>query len=167
MAGSRNQSLGATLSGPSERDVEITARVSTNVVAAGDGQWVYFVARRSGDGSEYRSKLKLMPDGRVLLGFSRTSNGSESPIAVGVDSGVTYATGSFLKVRISITGSGPTTLRMKVWRDGQTEPSAWQHTATDGTTNLQDAGQVALQTYLPANGSVATIRFDDLVVTRP
>ena len=167
MVGAQNRSLVATLAGLSVRDVEITGRVSTSVLAAGDGQWVYFVARRSGDGSEYRSKLKLMPDGRALLGFSRTANGSESPIAVGVDSGVTYAAGSFLKVRVSITGSGPTTLRMKVWREGQTEPGSWQHTATDGTSNLQDAGQVALQTYLPGNGSVATIRFDDLVVTSP
>jgi hypothetical protein len=79
---------------------------------------------------------------------------------------VNYSAGSFLKVRVSVTGSGPTTLRMKVW-SGQSEPSSWQHTVTDGTSNVQDAGRVALQAYTPGNGVAATIRFDDLIVKRP
>ena len=164
---SPNQSHGATLFNTSVRDVDVRFRVSADVLPAGDGNWIYLVSRRSTDGSEYRTKLRLLSDGRVLVGTSKTSSGVESPIAVEVASGVTFSVGSYLEVRASVTGAGPTTLRLKVWRSGQAEPSAWNITGTDGTGALQDAGAVALLSYLPGNGRAATLRFDDLVVRRP
>lgn len=164
---SPDQSRGATLFDAPARDLDVRLRLSTDVVPAGDGNWIYLVTRRSTDGSEYRTKLRLLSDGRVLVGISRTSGGVESPIAVEAVSGVSFSAGSYLEVRASVTGSGPTTLRLKVWRSGQAEPSAWNVTSTDGTGALQDAGAVALLSYLPGNGRSATLRFDDLVVRRP
>jgi hypothetical protein len=63
-----------------------------------------------------------------------------------------------------VTGASPTTLKVKVWRAGQSEPSGWQVTATDSTSTLQDAGAVALQSYVSGNGRAATLSFDDLMV---
>ena len=163
---SAGQSRGATLFNAPASDVDVRFRVSTDVAPAGDGQWIYLVTRRSSDGSEYRTKLLLMADGRVLAGISKTSGGAESPIVIGASSGVTVSAGSYLEVRASVIGSGTTTLRLKVWRSGQSEPSGWTVTATDATAALQDGGAVALQSYLPANGRASTLRFDDLVVRR-
>ncbi len=163
---SAGQSRGATLYNAPARDVDVRFRVSTDVTPAGDGHWIYLVTRRSSDGSEYRTKLRLLADGRVLAGISKTNGGAESPIVIGASSGVTVSAGSYLEVRASVIGSGTTTLRLKVWRSGQSEPSGWTVTGTDATKALQDGGAVALQSYLPANGRASTLRFDDLVVRR-
>ncbi len=167
MSIAKGQSLGATLYDSPARDLDITVRVATSVLAAGNGQFIYVIGRRAADGSEYRAKLKLLPDGRVLVGISKTSGGTESRIRKNSDSGVTYAAGTNLMIRVSVTGAGPTTLRVKVWRSGQAEPSTWQKTATDSMAALQDAGALALQSYVPGNGRAATVSFDDLSVVAP
>jgi hypothetical protein len=157
-------SRGATLYGASTRDVDMTVKFATDVMSRGDGQFVYLIARRATDGSEYRLKVRLLADGRVLTGLSKTSNGVEAPIEVGVDSGLSYVAGSYLHVRASVTGASPTTLKVKVWRAGQAEPTGWQVTATDATSSLQDAGAVGIQSYVAGNGRAATLSIDDLVV---
>ncbi len=160
-----NQTRAAVLSGASARDVDFRFRVSTDVAPTGDGHWVYAASRRAADGSEYRTKLRLMPNGDVLVGISKTSGGAETPITVNIDAGINFTVGSYLLFRASVTGGGTTTLKVKVWRSGQAEPSGWTLTGTDSTAALQDSGAPALLSYAPANGRSATLRFDDLVVT--
>ena len=67
-------------------------------------------------------------------------------------------------VRLQVTGTDPTTIRLKVWPAGATEPAAWQTTATDSTAALQGAGAIGLSGYL--SGSVTNapvvLRLDDL-----
>jgi hypothetical protein len=74
-----------------------------------------------------------------------------------------------LRLRLQVTGTSPTTIRSKVWRDGAAEPAAWQVTAEDSTESLQKAGSVGLMTYLwgSATNFPVVVRFDDLSVKVP
>jgi hypothetical protein len=66
-------------------------------------------------------------------------------------------------VRLQVTGTGPTSLRAKVWVAGTTEPAAWAVSATDATAGLQAAGSVGVGDYLSGSATNApvVVRFDD------
>ncbi len=162
----RGQSRGATLLAASARDIDIRLRLSADTNTGGDGAWVYLVSRRGTDGSEYRTKLRLGSNGMVYAGISKTAQNRESPLVSEVSTGVTWSATSPLQVRATVGGSGTTTLRIKVWRAGQSEPSGWALTASDATPALQDSGALALLGYGASNGREVTLRFDDWTVTR-
>jgi PKD repeat protein len=64
-------------------------------------------------------------------------------------------------------GSGTTTLRTRVWRDGTTEPTTWQLTKTDATAANQVAGAFGVRAYLSGgvtNGPIV-YAFDDFAAT--
>jgi hypothetical protein len=70
-------------------------------------------------------------------------------------------------VTLSVTGAGPTTVQAKVWRDAETEPAAWQLSATDATTAMQAPGAVGVITYVTGantNGTT-TLSVDSFKVT--
>ncbi len=83
-------------------------------------------------------------------------------------SGVTYTAGQWLWTRTQIEGTNPTTIRVKVWADGQNEPTTWQYTASDSAAAaLQRAGALGLSSRLSASVTNApiTFSFDDFYVT--
>ena len=53
-----------------------------------------------------------------------------------------------------VTGTAPTSLRLKLWSSTTTEPAAWTAVATDSTAVLQAKGSVALTAYLSAGSTV-------------
>jgi hypothetical protein len=55
---------------------------------------------------------------------------------------------------------------LKVWRQGQVEPSVWAYKATDDTPALQADGSVGLHSFLSRDSTNAPVRytFDDLAV---
>jgi hypothetical protein len=63
-------------------------------------------------------------------------------------------------------GAGPTTIRIKAWADGQTEPANWQYTATNSAANLQVAGNPGFRIYISGgtNNAPITFGFDDYLV---
>jgi hypothetical protein len=82
--------------------------------------------------------------------------------------GGAYVADERLQVRLSVTGTAPTTVRWKVWRAGTTEPAAWTVTTTDSTPALQTAGHVGFQSYLSSSATAVplTTTVDDLRVER-
>ena len=64
---------------------------------------------------------------------------------------------------MQVTGTNPTTVRLKVWPATQPSPPAWQTTGTDTFAALQNPGAVGLTTYL--SGSVTNapvvVRLDE------
>ena len=70
---------------------------------------------------------------------------------------VTYVPGAKLNVRFEAVGTNPTTLRMKAWPAANTEPTAWQLTATDNTSALQTAGSVGIRSYLSGSATNAPV----------
>ena len=79
---------------------------------------------------------------------------SETTISSVNVAGLTVAAGQKVWVRFQAVGTGSTTLRVKVWKDGTTEPTAWTTTGVNTTAELQDAGGVGVSTSL--SGSATT-----------
>lgn len=118
---------------------------------------VTLVGRRVGS-SYYGGRLWLNADGTVRLYALR----DETPL---LDSSLvtsSYKAGTVYNVKTEVTGTSPTTVRVKVWAAGANEPSAWTLSATDSTSSLQTAGTTAIKTYLSSSGTgTSTIALDD------
>ena len=156
---------GAILPRVSATNTDTLLRVKTDKPAVGGPQQVLLVAR-NGAGNEYRAKLIFRPEGTRLqaekfVGGKLTALSPEVAVP-----NPTHSAGNWYRVRAQVTGTNPTTLRMKVWPDGQAEPAAWQYTATDSEPALQTAGRAGIKTYLGARVANApvTFGFDDYLV---
>jgi hypothetical protein len=72
-------------------------------------------------------------------------------------------------VRFQAVGTSPTTLRVKVWAQGQAEPAGWLLTRTDSAGPLQGAGSVGFYHYVSGSTADAPVVFtvDDVWVGPP
>jgi hypothetical protein len=78
---------------------------------------------------------------------------------------LTYTAGTQLQVRLQVTGTTSTTVRARVWKVGDTEPTTWRVSNIDTTTTaLQAAGYIGVQSYVSgtATSTPVTVKFDDL-----
>jgi PKD repeat protein len=162
-------STGATravlLAGVSARDVDVTFRVRSDKTASGGAQYVYAVARRNGNNA-YRPKIILNTNGSVAVHSGVLLNNSESSVAPAIIvPGLTHGANTFIWVRAQLSGSSPTTIRVKAWADGQAEPSGWHFTATNSAAAVQSAGSVGLRAYMSSTNAPVTFSFDDYLVT--
>ena len=160
MAGA-GQGVSSFLAGTST-DTEIRAIVGADKPATGGAIFTSVVGRRVGT-SDYRAKVRLLTTGGVQIFVTRVS-GTETDLVNLTVPGLTYAVGDRLQVRFQVTGTAPTTLRLKVWKVGTVEPAAWQLTTTDATAALQAGGGVGFVTYLSGAATNAPVvgLFDDL-----
>jgi PKD repeat protein len=159
----------ALLNSVSQRDVDLTFRVSTNKAASGGNYFVYAVARRNGN-NEYRPQIHLRANGSVGVHGSAVVNNSESGIGSAVTvPGLNHTANNFIWVRAEVTGASPTTIRVKAWADGQTEPTGWNYTGTNSSGALQSAGALGLRVYIGSgvNNAPVTFSFDDYQVAGP
>jgi CSLREA domain-containing protein len=159
----------ALLNSTSAQDVDISFRVRTDKTLAGGNAFIYAVARRVGaSNSEYRPRIILLPDGSVRAHASVLVNGSESPLASPVTvPGLSHTAGAYIWFRAQVTGANPTTVRVRVWADGQSEPTTWHFSATNTAAGLQGPGSLGLRAYIAGavTNAPITFRFDDYVVT--
>ncbi len=96
-------------------------------------------------GRRVRARVHLLGTGAVRADLLRTVGGARTTLGSQVTvSGLTYAAGESLAVRVQAIGGSPTQLRMKVWRAGTVEPNAWTVTAADSTAGLQVAGSIGV-----------------------
>jgi PKD repeat protein len=159
---------GAYLNGISTTDADVSVAVSSDKVGTGNGAYVWLAARRISGAGEYRARIRLRPSGVVSLQLSRTDAASLET-AIGTEqtiSGLTYAAGTVLHLRLQAVGTSPTALQAKVWTD-DTEPD-WQVTGSDATAALQAPGSVGIRTYLSGSTTNApiTLTFDDFKADR-
>ena len=154
--------LGAT----TRTDTDLRATFTVDKVPTGNGLYLTVVGRRTGSNSEYQGRVMLLPSGDINVGLAAL-RGSAALSTVVTEQrliGVRYAAGTQLVVRMQVTGTGPTTLRLKVWPAGTVEPAAWRLTATDNGAGLQAAGAVGVAAYLSSGATNApvTLRMSDL-----
>ncbi len=141
-----------------------TVKVSADKIADGGGSYVSLGGRATGT-NDYRAKVKIAANGVLTLYLVRVVNNAETTlVSTNLGSAFNYTVGSTLQIRLEVTGTSPTTVRAKVWKTSQTEPSAWQLTTSDSTAGLQTAGGIALVSYLTSTVTnlPVTFRFDDL-----
>lgn len=136
-------SRAALLNGASAQDVELSFKYATNIVA-NNRIYVYGVARKTGT-SEYRAKISNS-NNTLYLQASKIVSGSEITLLPEVKiTNITFAANTFIDIKSQFIGSNPTTVNVKVWKDGQAEPSTWQISVTDSEASLQQAGSVGLR----------------------
>src|SRR5207249_11743253 len=92
-----------------------------------------------------RSVVQITQSGTVSYGFRRVLGGNNVSVVQYVTAPFTFSPGSTYMVRTQVTGTAPTTLRMKVWRAGTVEPTSWGVEATDSAAALQTAGLVGVR----------------------
>ena len=145
---------------------EIQAEVGNDVPATGGGIYHHLYLRDIPGSGTYTAKVRYLANGTVNVSLNRDAAflGRETVVP-----GLTYRPGDRLTVRAQATGTSPTTLKVKVWKTGTPEPSAWQLTATDSTTALQAPGRVGLGAYLSGSATAVPVftRWDNLQVGPP
>lgn len=168
LAGVSTQRI-ASLQSVSAADVDSKIKVKTDKVpAAGE----VFISQRLREGSlgNYRATLRLQ-DGAVYLQAQKflTSTNVTTDLTPRQEvAGLTHVAGTSLWLRSQISGSNPTTLSIKVWSNGQTEPTDWQYTTTDSSaTQITTSGYVGILTRTSSTITNLPIVFnyDDYLVT--
>ncbi|GAB4070821.1 hypothetical protein GCM10028777_37230 [Angustibacter speluncae] len=146
-------------------DLLLTTTVDKAPTGSGSMLWVR--ARRVTGAGDYRSKIWWQTTGLKVSLVRANASGTETLVSPTVTVPGAFAPGDRVRVRTQVTGTSPTTLRLKVWREGTPEPAAWTTTASDSTAGLQVAGSITLSTYVSGsatNGPV-TVSVDDVVAT--
>ncbi|MGI9821984.1 PKD domain-containing protein [Agromyces sp. Marseille-Q5079] len=136
---------------------QVAVTIDKDVVA---GQTVAGIVGRQVGTDFYQGRIRLQPGGSVSLQLMRGSSVILSNTTV---SGLTFAAGDTLLIKVSVTGTNPTTIAGKIWKAGTAEPLTWQATTTDATAAMQAAGSVGLESYISSTATniPITVRFDD------
>ncbi len=156
----------ALLNTPTARDIDIVFRVAVDKVASGGNYIVYAVARRNST-NEYRPRIQFLSNGSVAVGASVVINNTETILgAWATVSGLTQSANGYIWVHAQVSGTSPTTIKVRAWADGTTEPGTWQYTATDSTAAVQAAGSLGLRLWVAKAATTApiTFSFDDYSV---
>ncbi|MGC0271840.1 PKD domain-containing protein [Pseudactinotalea sp. Z1739] len=146
-------------------DSDTALTLSLDKPPSGGDTYISVDSRRVGNES-YRMKIRFQPNQTMLL-LTRTVNGTETNLSHVVVPGATYQAGDVFNVRFQAEGEDATTLRARIWRTTDEEPTDWQVTTTDSTPELQRPGGLALVTYLSGSVDNAPVeaRFTDLRTT--
>ena len=157
--------VAARLNSVSVTDADLAFDVSMDKAATGGGNYVYAFGRTVPGAGSYSATTRVLNTGDVQVLLLRTVGTTETNLANRTVSGLSYAAGDVLHVRLQVTGTGTAALKLKVWK-GDTEPSDWTLTANDSTAALQAAGGVGLGAYVSGSGTnlPITFSFDDLLL---
>lgn len=149
----------ATVQGATTSAADVTVVLTTDKPATGSGIYLNVVGRRITGAGDYRGQLRLVSGGAVSATVVRKNglNVVSTVIASKSVSGLTYSPGDLLRIRFQVTGTAPTTLRLKVWREGATEPSDWFLSGSDSTAALQASGYVGLEPVLSGSATNAPV----------
>ena len=153
----------AYLNSVSSTDTDLTADFSIDKVGTGNtGTQIALVARGNASNA-YRGKVAISSTGAVTAYLTKVVSGAESTVIQTTVTGMTYAAGDTLHLRMQAIGSGRT-LKFKVWKGSDAEPSAWRLSTTDSTAAVQSASGVGVWTYLSgaATNAPVTVSVDNV-----
>jgi hypothetical protein len=145
----------AALTTISAADVNAVVDMAMDKRPAGGSGYFFLDGRKSGT-SGYRAKVTVATSGALTLSLVRVTNNAETALASQA-TGLTYTAGTTMRVRLSLTGTSPTTLRAKLWPATGAEPAAWTVNATDSTAERQNPAGIGLASYLSGAATNAPI----------
>ena len=146
-------------------DADVQVRVATDQVPVGSGYWLNVVGRSVSSANEYRTRVRFSSTGLFVGAYRVVNGGSSSVIGAEVPTGLVATPGQFYRIRMNVSGTNPTTIKIKVWLDGATEPTNWLVTQTDFSASIQAPGTVGLTTWMQGTTLLPLVfSFDDLVV---
>ena len=143
----------AYLPSVSNTTTETAATFTTDKAPTGGGQYVSLIGRRVTATDDYRAKIRFGSNGAVAVWLARMQSGAETVLTSVTVPGLTFAPGDQISVREQVSGTSPTTVRVKVWKVGSPEPAAWLLTGTDSAAALQNPGSVGLYTYVSSSST--------------
>lgn len=158
----------AYLTSVSTTDVDLAIDATVTDTPTGGGVYTSVIARRVAASTDYRAKLRFQGNGRVTAQLVRVVANAETVLTSLMVPDLVLAAGDTVRVRVQVTGTAPTTLRLKVWRAGTAEPSGWLSTATDTPPpSLQAPGHIGLLVFTSGSwtGARPVLRFDNLSAT--
>ena len=140
-------------------DTDITATVSVDRTAdTNSGTYTTLVSRRRSTNEQYAAILSLATTPPLIQVYRRDGKGSQINIgATALLTGMTYRAGDRWTMRLSTSGTNPTTIQVKAWPTASPEPSAWTVTRTDSTPVLQAAGTAGFSAYLSRRATVRSV----------
>jgi N-acetylneuraminic acid mutarotase len=145
------------LSQVSARDLEVFLRISfADAVVGRKRSAAAFLTLRGQEGGEHDRVGLVLKRGAVYL-RARTSSGERlfKDARLGRSSGK-----DVYRIRVSLEGASPTTLRAKAWRKGATEPSSWKQRVSNLGTEM--SGSIGIWTFSRSRARM-TMNFDNLV----
>ena len=146
-------------------DADVQVRVAADQTPVGSGYWLNVVGRSVSSANEYRARVRFSSTGLFVGAYRVVNGGSSSVMGTEVSTGLAVTPGQFYRVRMNVSGTNPTTIKIKVWLDGATEPASWLVTQTDSSASIQAQGTVGLTTWIQGTTPLPLIfTFDDLVV---
>ncbi len=157
----------ANLASTSSTSVDLRLSMASDQRSGSEGHWLDVIGRSVAGQGDYGAKLKLASDGSVSAWVVRNTGGTLTSLSEGKVSGLTFNGGDTVNIRLQVVGTGTTQLKLKVWKGGTAEPSAWTFSGSDSTAGMQKAGSLAINTYTggSASGGAITMAFDALSVT--
>jgi PKD repeat protein len=138
---------------------EVAGVVTSDKAPTGGGQYVSIIGRRVSATADYRAKFRMAAGGAVAVWLTRNASGAETVLSSATLAGVSYQAGDQLRVRLQVTGTAPTTVRVKLWENGTPEPASWNLTSTDNTAGFQTTGSAGLYAYLSSTTTNAPTVF--------
>jgi PKD repeat protein len=150
--------LSAYLGSVSSTDTDLRLGLAATPLPNSNGLYLTVVGRRVGTNAEYEGRVRIRGDGSVVVSLAALA-GSSTLVNLRnevVAPGLSAAAGATLRTRLVVTGTNPTTVKLKVW-SGSTEPADWLLSATDGTPVLQARGGIGLTAYLSSGSTTAPV----------
>ncbi len=155
------------LKSTSQQDIDVQFKVKISQIPIGNTIEVFWIGRQINTDNMYRGKIRLTSSNTVTLQGEKLVGGVETFLGAQASTGITLSADSYIWVRSQVTGTSPTTINMKVWASGDTEPVSWNYTATDSEATLQTVGSFGLRTLM--NSTVTNppilVTFDSLNAT--
>jgi hypothetical protein len=163
-----NQSRNAELQQVSVRDFSATvvAGVTTSLASSPHALWA-IEGRRSNNNNYYAGRFRASATGAIEIGAQKVVGGTFTNLGSGWVSvpRETWSDGNTYRLKVEMTGSPTTTIKVKVWRVGTAEPAGWDFQTTDSSSILQTAGRVGMRGYVYSGASGRVTTFDDYIVT--
>ncbi len=153
----------ADLPAVSTTDTVTTVKLSIEKNQNAGGIYGSVVGRAVPTVGDYQVKYYRSLSGGMQL-FLQRVQGGENQLAVVTLSSIGFTAGDELNIKLKVSGTAPTSLSAKAWKQGTTEPAAWQITATDSTAAMQAPGGVAVTNYLSGSTTNGPIQVSYLDV---
>jgi PKD repeat protein len=159
---------GSYLGDVAAESADVRTSIRLTGAPTGSGASVYVTGRRVAANQEYRARVRFLANGTVGVTMSKLA-GSATEAFIGAEvlvPGLTYTSGTTLRVRLQVSGTGPTQLAATVWPEGSTEPATPTVTRTDDTASLQAPGGLGISAYLFGSATApVAVQFNGFAAT--
>lgn len=136
---SSNSGRIATLVSTNAHDVDAKIRFKADKLPSGGNYLIDFKGRLNAAGNtSYMGRVYILSSGAMQVQIKKRVNGVDGNVSSTITiPGMQFTPDTYYWFRAQFIGSDPTTINLKVWQDGATEPADWAATGTDSDPALQ------------------------------